>query len=236
MCRSVVPVHRRQRAAPRYRCSQYYLSIVYLLIILIILINAPPAGAKCDKHWTDPAKSCQKGLTVTYRCGDVAWGMPTVGLLLIAMGLYVGAGVAFGMKTTGGKLGLAAHPHYGHWQECRSLVQDGIAFSRGGGMARARQSADPGLRNGVAASEPLVADEGGKKKDRGKEKGGKDRKEKRGKDRKEKEGNGVAEAAPLAVEAQPAQREWQPTRSLLAQGARETGVKVGDHQPGQGLR
>ena len=31
-------------------------------------------------------------------------------------------------------------------------------------------------------------------------------------------------------------RDWQPTRSVLQQGARETGVKVGDHQPGQGLR
>jgi hypothetical protein len=40
----------------------------------------------------------------------------------------------------------------------------------------------------------------------------------------------TAAAEPLSA------REWQPTRSaLLSSGARETGVKVGDHIPGQGL-
>ena len=38
---------------------------------------------------------------------------------------------------------------------------------------------------------------------------------------------------PAAVAAE---RSWQPTRSVLQQGARETGMKVGDHVPGQGLK
>ena len=49
----------------------------------------------------------------------------------------------------------------------------------------------------------------------------------------EKRGVDDVEAAPVAATVE---REWQPTRSVLQQGARETGVKVGDHQPGQGLR
>jgi hypothetical protein len=44
----------------------------------------------------------------------------------------------------------------------------------------------------------------------------------------------AASAPPLAAPPEEP-REWQPTRSILQQGARETGVKVGGHVPGQGL-
>ena len=80
-----------------------------------------------------------------------------------------------------------------------------------------------------------------KREKKGEIKEKKEKKEK--KERKEKTAKGTPlldqgtaahdGAAPAPAEV----REWQPTRSqLLSSGARETGVKVGDHQPGQGLR
>ena len=52
--------------------------------------------------------------------------------------------------------------------------------------------------------------------------------------RKRDDGGDHLLAAALVPEVE--ERVWQPTRSVLQQGARETGVKVGAHQPGQGLR
>lgn len=56
------------------------------------------------------------------------------------------------------------------------------------------------------------------------------------KDRKfENEQDGI-EASMLSYTAPAASTEWKPARSMVQAGARETGVKVGAHQPGQGLR
>jgi hypothetical protein len=57
-----------------------------------------------------------KGLTVTYRCDDAAWGMPVIGALLLVGGLYVGGGIVLGVQTKGAKVELSAHPHHRHWQ------------------------------------------------------------------------------------------------------------------------
>ena len=118
-----------------------------------------------------------------------------------------------------------------------------MTFVQSGGRSRAGDS-----RVGASsrAEERLVGGGGGgggggKAKQKSKEK---DNKEKRSSSSKEKspgksqsksEKRGVddVEAAPVAATVE---REWQPTRSVLQQGARETGVKVGAHQPGQGLR
>ena len=52
-----------------------------------------PLGATCDAKWADPAKTCQKGLTVVYRCGANPWGVAFIFALFLGVGCYVGGGV-----------------------------------------------------------------------------------------------------------------------------------------------
>ena len=80
----------------------------------------------------------------------------------------------------------------------------------------------------------------GKRKDKGRSSQAKSKAS--GKEKSGKERSAKARKEPVPPEPPPppaavaAERSWQPTRSVLQQGARETGMKVGDHVPGQGLK
>jgi hypothetical protein len=131
----------------------------------------------------------------------------------------------------------------------KGLVDDGLAFAKGGGKGRRR-----GAGGGEGAEKLVEAEEGHRSRgDKGrsasssksgpKSKGDKrsspasskkDKSGKRASSTSRAGGTAVADAAAPAPAAQA--QEWRPTRSVLQQGARETGVKVGEHVPGQGLR
>ena len=207
-----------------------------------------PAGSQCIAEWVDPAISCMKGLTVTYRCGDSPWGVSfIVAMLLLAVG-YVGGGIGIGVKTSGGKSELAAHPHYRQWQELRGMVNDGLQLVKGG-RPQAPSGYEHAAKGGAPKESTVRTAEASRKQGSrdGKRGDGEKRKsaspKKSRSSSKSKHGSGgasgeagqaLAPAAP-AVASAPEPRVWQPTRSVLQTGARETGVKVSDHQPGQGL-
>lgn len=97
-----------------------------------------PPGVTCDPNWVDPARSCPKGMTVTYRCGDASWGWTFLALLAVGCGSYAGAGVVYaqrvqGRKATGGgnQALLRLHPHFGKWAEVFALMEDGVAYVSG---------------------------------------------------------------------------------------------------------
>ena len=87
------------------------------------------------------------------------WGTTLLVMLLLFGAGYVGAGVMFGVRTSG-KSGLVAHPHYGKWVELYGLVVDGglvIRSASGHSGSAKRQSArDPesGYRS-ITETEPL---------------------------------------------------------------------------------
>ena len=123
---------------------------------------------------------------------------------------------------------LAVHPHHRHWMEVRALAVDGVEY------AKARQR--PGRpRTGTPPDKRESSSKA--RKDKGGQKGKKEVKVEK-KEKKTKtmgDGAGSLDAALVTAAITPAaEREWKPTRSVLQQGARETGVKVGGHVPGQG--
>jgi hypothetical protein len=141
---------------------------------------------------------------------------------------------------------LRKHLHYTRWLELRALALDGVAFSRrglqGGSWRGGGEGAEPLLAAKLAAAagkrdKPDGQLGGGKgaspKMEKGKEKKAPKHAAKRADRPAPRE---AARGAPPSPPAAEPAREWQPTRSVLQQGARETGVKVGAHVPGQGLR
>jgi hypothetical protein len=140
-------------------------------------------------------------------------------------------------------------PHRAKWLELRGLVLDGWRFAeamrdgkKAGGRPAAVQTAsgsgggttaEPsprGHRDDAEGSSSRASSGSSKKSKEKRSRGKKD-----SRDQSPDAGIGGEIAAPLLA-SEPPDREWQPTRSVLQQGARETGVKVGDHTPGQGLR
>eukprot|EP01052_Picozoa_sp_SAG31_P019417 SAG31_NODE_1413_length_8459_cov_7.720215_9_plen_286_part_00 len=187
-------------------------------------------------------------------CGD--WGWSFVAVVLSGAAIYVGVGVAWGRRKTGtvgsgagsnnaGSGGLAAmlqlrmHAHWPHFVEVGSLVEDGLCFtkSRFGVNGKGGRGGDNcGDHSSASATSKLVT--ASSKKSKKKVKSSSKRKDK-----------AAATLRPQADAVEPvkndnkasvksegsAVHEWTPTRSVLQQGARETGVKVGAHVPGQGL-
>eukprot|EP01048_Picozoa_sp_COSAG05_P017074 COSAG05_NODE_2280_length_3290_cov_13.660608_3_plen_344_part_00 len=203
--------------------------------------NVPPAGAKCDEKWSDPAKSCQKGLTVTYRCGAASWGIAFLGALALVGGSYIGIGVAIGVKTTGASPALAVHPHFRQWDALRSLVMDGVWLFRGSGAAPLSRNQQRAASDKLLVPPPSSSGRSSPSKKSSKDNrhktDGKDgkRNNKDNKVNKVKDGQVTKVATQItatepcraAHTEHPATREWAPTRTgLLSSGARETGVKV----------
>ena len=93
-------------------------------------------------------------------CASAAdWGM---GFLLLAAALgaaYVGGGIVLGSKQGLGGAGAKAHPHYSRWVEVHGLVQDGVAFVRGGERQRQQSHQRRGGAAPAASSSqaPLLA-------------------------------------------------------------------------------
>jgi hypothetical protein len=86
---------------------------------------------------------CVQGGQTVY-CASVSnWGR---GFLLFAALLgaaYVGGGVALGAKQGAGQTGLKGHPHFRKWVELHGIVQDGVAFARGGKNRQQRGRGGP---------------------------------------------------------------------------------------------
>eukprot|EP01051_Picozoa_sp_SAG22_P000413 SAG22_NODE_11_length_35583_cov_107.128790_13_plen_238_part_00 len=190
--------------------------------------------------------------------GSAGWLL--VGVLLGAAGGYLGLGSLYGRRVLGkdgAALGLrGCHPHAALWLELHGLVLDGVrlvaAGGGGGGQPRASHGGDETLlgRDSPSGSTHSKKGKEGKEGKEGKAgKAGKSGKEgsprKQRKNDKKKDYKDVGKDAPPPPPAQEEAgaggagaktREWQPTRSVLQQGARETGVKgqMG-HVPGQGL-
>ena len=173
--------------------------------------------------------------------GSAGWLL--VGVLLGAAGGYLGLGSMYGRRVLGkdgAALGLrGCHPHAALWLELHGLVRDGVqlvAAGGGGGQPRASHGGDEAL---------LGRDKTGGGTKKGKEekvgKAGKEESPRKQSKKKKKDGKDAGNDAPPPAEEEAVAggveiREWQPTRSVLQQGARETGVKgqMG-HVPGQGL-
>ena len=157
-----------------------------------------PYKARCASQLSDKSNS----QSYKYYEMERRWGSPFLVLLLGTTAAYVGGGVAWGSKAGAGGRGLAAHPHYRHWEAVHGLVMDGVAFARGGG-GRRRQHATSTRENGGGGR--------GQPHDRPRKKEKKDRrpraeKEKRAKPAKaDGEPGGLGETlAPEPLEAAPA--------------------------------
>eukprot|EP01052_Picozoa_sp_SAG31_P000553 SAG31_NODE_16_length_36206_cov_27.355728_22_plen_237_part_00 len=172
------------------------------------------------------------------------WGLVIV--IMLGASAYVVGGVVVGRhrRVDNGKrngLGLSTHPHYLHWVEIHALCADGIAFARNGKRTRTnegggrealavdndlndRMHKDESVRSTTSSRTSSPPSESKRIKRNGTKDRHKEKRKARHQSRPKEESNLPTSAA-----------EWQPTRSLLQQGARETGVKVTDHVPGQGL-
>eukprot|EP01052_Picozoa_sp_SAG31_P010528 SAG31_NODE_579_length_13948_cov_5.599105_5_plen_325_part_00 len=168
-----------------------------------------------------------------------------VSILLTAATVYVGFGVLLGYRTGRVEIGsgrgnfLGAHPHYKRWMEIVSLVHDGIAFARNGDVRSRRESRVPRATNNMHDELTPRAHHSTASKNNGKKGRMKDGKSKKGKASDKEKANKAEQidGPTQQIVIAPNVREWQPTRSvLLSSGARETGVKVSEHVPGQGLR
>ena len=129
-----------------------------------------PAGKYTCTPWTTGSCGGSFGSTdkpgAGYSCASCAtgWGgegcnesiTGSGGILVIAAALclmvYLGGGVAVGVRKNGARPGLAAHPHRTRWAELAGLCRDGMRFTQ----ERLRGSSHVGgLR--IGATEPLVA-------------------------------------------------------------------------------
>ena len=90
--------------------------------------NAPAVGSA----------GVELGAARVYVHARSRWGWPFLLACALAAAAYLGVGLHLGRAKTGGKLSVAAHPHYPRWQELRLLVQDGVAHSRARWEARMR--------------------------------------------------------------------------------------------------
>ena len=67
---------------------------------------------------------------------DSSWGAAFLLVVALAGPGYVGAGAVLGGRQRGRAAALAVHPHYQTWLEVRSLVSDGISFTRARAQGR----------------------------------------------------------------------------------------------------
>jgi hypothetical protein len=112
--------------------------------------NALPWSACDNKCPGDPEQMCGGGsrnTLVRIECGS-DWGLTFMVVFVVGIGAYVSGGVLYGAKIQGQGQScvLRSHPHWGVWLELRSLVIDGVEFSRRGGTG-------VGHRNQVLADE-----------------------------------------------------------------------------------
>ena len=85
-----------------------------------------------------------------------AWGTPFLVVVVLGLAVYLGGGVALRVRTAGAAPSLRSHPHFGEWQELRSLFEDGLAFARSRGK---RSNPRPGGGGGSVRA-PLREESG----------------------------------------------------------------------------
>ena len=184
----------------------------------------------------DPSKTCGGGWhnTVIKIDCSTAWGWSFVlGFALLA-GLYTGGGVAINRGRVG-TAGVGQHwtqllPNRRVWVELRSLVQDGVSFTR----ARLQGGVSVGGGKGGASTLRLIErpiDGGSGKGGGGNSKSGSSKKTKKTKTNKgasastrrsSGSSNDGGQDDNVVVASAPPIREWAPTRTgHLAAGARE---------------
>jgi hypothetical protein len=118
----------------------------------------------CNSHDTPPCSL------------PTSWGTVFVVLFSLGAALYIGGGVAHGVKNTGQPLGPRAHPHFEMVGELRGLVEDGVSFTR------ARMNGDKG-----APSKGLLGPDTEQKKEKKETKEKKTQKKEKEKERADEE-------------------------------------------------
>ena len=129
--------------------------------------------------------------------GGETWGWAMVQALCVALVLYIGGGMLYGVAVQKHQ-GWDAVPHLGFWRELRGLVLEGVAFARGnrsgysslsvahaGGSARERASARE-------SAESKKAKKSTKKKEKSSKKGRKGKKDNKLQGQKDQKHSAVA--------------------------------------------
>ena len=175
------------------------------------------AGAAVTTKFAPPAAPCCIGALPS------SWGTTFLLVLALALGCYIGGGVAMGWGSSGAGR-LQAHLHYRHWETAAGLVADGVLFAKRGASGGGRGSQTIGYVQDTSSIEPLPPPK--KQSSRSSKKKKPKEKEKQKGDSRSNSSGDSGSNAPKTQTGAPG-KEWQPTRTgLLAAGARETGVKV----------
>ena len=98
--------------------------------LCLISSSDPPAAAA-------PAAAAQPQVPAGVQVCRSNWGEYVLCIAVVAVVVYLSAGVAIGFQRGGGgrvgSLRLTLHPHYALWRQLAGLVLDGAAYAGGGG-------------------------------------------------------------------------------------------------------
>eukprot|EP01052_Picozoa_sp_SAG31_P013264 SAG31_NODE_794_length_12043_cov_7.416192_8_plen_388_part_00 len=216
-----------------------------------------PKPAKAAIGEVFAAKGCGPrryavSVSVSGECFACAWGCHFLGVVLLGSAIYLVVGMELERRKGAGPSWRDRLPHHTQWLELYGLVQDGWRFAEalrdGRRSTRQRvQTSDGGTEAQQDGSNSGSGGSGSSKK-KSKKDSWSSKSKKASKDKSTPASSIPATAdlhTPLQADSTTTNievggfggsREWKPTRSVLQAGARETGVKVGSHTPGQGLR
>lgn len=142
-------------------------------------------------------------------------------VIFLVSALYVGGGLAYGIRSGHGGSGVRAHPHYTRWEAIAGLVSDGAAYAK----ARAEEAPGGGayVPLSSAGGERGSSRERPEKTERRESSGSRKKEKIQKKEKREKSAPAPAPAPAVSVEP-----VWKPTprAAHLSSGARETGVKI----------
>lgn len=96
---------------------------------------------------------CVQGGQTIYCASISNWGQGFLMFAAVLGSAYVGGGVVLGSKQGAGQAGLKGHPHFKKWVELHAMVQDGVAFARGG---KNRQPRGCGPAEQIGKEAPLL--------------------------------------------------------------------------------
>lgn len=124
-----------------------------------------PIVTRGSGHWTGGTGRLAKSSN---------WGWSFLAIVFLGAGVYVGGGVAVGVRPAAGRARtLPAHPHYSGWLQIYGMAIDGVRLTRsvvgGGGAAKTASGGTARQANGNVTSSPRSPEK--KRKEGGKSKG-----------------------------------------------------------------